>query len=244
MTSLAGVRAAVRGALCVAVLVLAACGGGDEEKGDRAGAPKGGQPRRGGTAVIAEVTEIQTPMPVTWHGGLDADMMDVMYMGLTAARWGDGRLEFQHSDRSPYALSWHREFVGPDSAAIRYRMRSALRWSDGHPITAHDVVWTYGMYADTTAASPRVDNVALIDSVRAENDSTVVFFFERRYPGMLFDSGLNIAPRHAYQGTRPADLGRHPVFGRMQDLVVSGPFKVGAYQPGQQLTLVPNPYFP
>ncbi|HEU0013336.1 MAG TPA: ABC transporter substrate-binding protein [Longimicrobium sp.] len=243
MTSLARVRAAARGALGLAALALAACGGGDDGR-EQGKAPRDGQPQRGGTAVIAEVTDIANPMPVTWHGGLDADMMDVMYMGLTAQRWGDGRLVFLHSDRNPYALSWHHEFVGPDSTAIRYRMRSALKWSDGHPITAHDVVWTYAMYADTATASPRLENVALIDSVKAENDSTVVFHFKRRYPGMMFDSGLNIAPRHVYQGTPPAQLMQHPVFSRMQDLVVSGPFKVGAYQSGTQLTLVPNPYFP
>ncbi|HEU0014048.1 MAG TPA: ABC transporter substrate-binding protein, partial [Longimicrobium sp.] len=193
--------------------------------------------------MVAAITDAQMPMPVTWHGGLDADLMDVMYPGLTAPRWRDGRLVFLLSPEDPAALAWHYEITGPDSAAIRYRMRGGLRWSDGVPITAHDVAWTYAMYADSAAASARMENVALLDSVRAEDDSTVVFHFARRYAGMLFDSGLSIAPRHVYRGTPAGELERHPVFGRLEELVVSGPFRVGSHEPGVRLTLVPNPHF-
>ncbi|HEX5872602.1 MAG TPA: ABC transporter substrate-binding protein, partial [Longimicrobium sp.] len=198
----------------------------------------------GGTAVVAENGDIQFPHPFFYQGGIDADLMDVMYVTLTRSEWRDGRLGFMLSDRSPMAAAWHYEYVGADSAALRYRMKSGLKWSDGRPITAQDVVWTYGMYADTTLASPRQENVADVDSVVAENDTTVVFYFKRRYPEMIFDSGLHIVPQHAYRGTAPSGLRTHPVFSKPETMVVSGPFKIGAWQPGQQVTLVPNPNGP
>ena len=236
--------AARRLAMLAVLLAAAACdrGGGDAEA-PRAKAGDEGA-RRGGVAVIGENADIQTPFPLYMSGGLDSDMMDVMYMGLTRGAWGDGRLVYLLSDRSPMALAWHWEYVGADSTAIRYRMRSALRWSDGRPITAQDVVFTYGLYADTVVASPRQENTTKIDSVVAENDSTVVFHFQRRYPEMLFDSGMWIIPRHVYGAVPPAQLSTHPSVSHPEQQVVSGAFRVGARQPGQQITLVPNPYFP
>lgn len=224
------------------VLALGACGG-DRDDGGAEKAPRGqaDAPRQGGMAVVAELGDIQFPHPFFFQGALDADLMDVMYMALTRAEWRDGRLVYTLSDRSPMAAAWHYEYVGPDSAALRYRMKSGLTWSDGRPITAHDVTWSYEMYANAELASPRQENVTDIDSVVAENDTTVTFYFKRRYPEMLFDSGLHIAPRHAYQGTAPAALRTHPVFSKPETMVVSGPFKIGAWQPGQQVTLVPNP---
>lgn len=236
--------AARRLAGLVAVLALAACGGDRGDGAEKAprGPGDGGEPKLGGTAVVAENGDIQFPHPFYFQGGIDADLMDVMYVALTRAEWRDGRLAYVLSDRSPMAAAWHYEYVGADSAALRYRMKSGLKWSDGRPITAQDVVWTYEMYANDELASPRHENVADIDSVVAENDTTVAFYFKRRYPEMLFDSGLHIVPRHAYQGTSPAAMRTHPVFSQPQTMVVSGPFKIGAWQPGQQLTLVPNPH--
>ena len=225
------------------VLALGACGGDGADGGGPEKPPRGPEePRQGGTAVVAELADIQFPHPFFFQGALDADLMDVMYMALTRAEWRDGRLVYTLSDRSPMAAAWHYEYVGPDSAALRYRMKSGLKWSDGRPITAQDVTWSYEMYANTELASPRQENVTDIDSVVAENDTTVVFYFKRRYPEMLFDSGLHIVPRHAYEGTAPAALRTHGVFSKPETMVVSGPFKIGAWQPGQQVTLVPNPH--
>jgi peptide/nickel transport system substrate-binding protein len=236
--------AGLRRAGVLALLALgAACdrGGGEAPRRTEGG---GDQPRRGGTAVVAEAADIQQPFPLFFTGGLDSDMMDMMYMGLTRGAWRDGRLTALLSDQSPMAMAWHWEYVGPDSTGVRYRMRSALRWSDGQPITAHDVVFTYGLYADTVLASPRQSNMAQIDSVVAENDSTVVFHFKRRYPEMIFDSGLAIIPRHVYRDVPPARLSTHPSISRPQTLVVSGAFMIGDHRPGAQITMVPNPHFP
>ncbi|HEX2081065.1 MAG TPA: ABC transporter substrate-binding protein [Longimicrobium sp.] len=227
---------------------LAACGGDRGEAPGKGEKGKAGDEavREGGTAVIAELADMAQPLPPIYNTQLDGDLMDVMYMALTRGAWRDGRLVYLLSDQSPMALAWHYEYVGPDSAALRYRMRSGLRWSDGQPITAHDVVWTYQVVKDPRTASPRQDHTAHLDSVVAENDSTVVFYFDRRYPEMLFYSGLNIAPRHAYRDANLADLRNHP---RLRNpgngnLVVSGAFMVGQWQPGQRVVLVPNPHFP
>jgi peptide/nickel transport system substrate-binding protein len=153
-------------ALLVAV-VLAACGG-DEGPPEELRPPLTGKaaerPEPGGTAVLAEANDLERPMPLVWQSSFDSDLVDIMYMGLTRSAWRNGRLEYLLSEESPMAMAWHWEYAAPDSASLRYRMRSALRWSDGKPITAHDVVWTYRMFKDTRVASPRQEDVAAVDS--------------------------------------------------------------------------------
>lgn len=232
------------------VMAAGAAACGDREGGEQAGKAAAPQDRaavrRGGTAILAELSDIDKPHPVVYEGIIDADVVDVMYMPLLRGSWRDGRLVNLTSHDSPMALAWHWEYAGPDSASIRFRMRSGLKWSDGQPITARDVVWTYDMIRDPRVASPRQDYVEQLDSVRAENDSTVVFHYKRRYPEMLFHASIPIAPRHPYEGSPPGQLRTHPRVvspdsGRM---VVSGPFMIGSWRRGQQVTFVRNPNFP
>ncbi|HEX8695318.1 MAG TPA: ABC transporter substrate-binding protein [Longimicrobium sp.] len=240
-------RGAPLAVIPVLLLLLAACGEPPGEKEDaRRAAPGGGQPEPGGTAVTAELHDLEAPMPVVYRSEMDGDLVDVMYMGLTRGAWRDGRLVFLTSIESPMALAWHWEYAReyPDSSALRYRMKSGLRWSDGKPITAHDVVWTFRAMKDQRAASPRQEDLAALDSVVAENDSTVLFRFRRRTPEMHFVSSFPVAPRHAYEGAGPAGLATHPAFSRPETLVVSGPFRVGQWVPDQQIVLERNPHFP
>lgn len=229
--------------LAAALCAAAACSSDRTERREPKSAA-GDTAQRGGTAVIVELGDMEKPMPLVAGNAFDGDLVDVMYMALTRGAWRDGRVAYLTSNDSPMALAYHWEYTGPDSTAIRYRMRRGVRWSDGVPITARDVVWTYRMLADTLTASPRQEDVAQIDSVVAENDSTVTFHFRRRYPEMLFASGVGIAPAHVYEGVKPGDLRTHPsLVDPAKGLVVSGPFKVGAWRRGAEITLVPNPEF-
>ncbi len=232
-------------AALAALALLSACGKGDAGKDDASAPDRAAEKaERGGTAVMAELTDISKPMPLLFENALDGDLVDVMYMGLTRGAWRDGKLVHLTSSDSPMALAWRHELVGPDSASMRFRMRSAVRWSDGKPVTAHDVVWTYRMVADPKLASARQDYAAHIDSVVAENDSTVVFHFKRRYPEMLVHSGLPIAPRHVFEAGDPAQMRNHPaILNPAGRLVVSGAFRIAQWTKGQQVVLEPNPHF-
>jgi peptide/nickel transport system substrate-binding protein len=240
-------RGITRFLAAAALIATAACGGdrsAARQEKEASTAEPGGTPVRGGTAVLVEFGDMEKPLPLVAQAAFDGDLVDVLYMGLTRAVWRDGRLVYLTSNDNPMALAYHWEYVGADSAAIRYRMRRGLHWSDGAPISAQDVTWTYRMLADTQVASPRQEDVSQIDSVVAENDSTVTFHFRRRYPGMLFASSIAIAPQHVYEAAGPGGIRTHPsLTDPARGLVVSGPFKVGAWRRGESITLVPNPVF-
>ncbi|HYH79829.1 MAG TPA: ABC transporter substrate-binding protein [Longimicrobium sp.] len=240
----------VRAAVLAALLPLAACGdrggGGDRPAGAAAAADTGGTPETGGTAVLAELSDINRPLPLLAESSLDGDLGgDVMFNSLSRGVWRDGGLVYVNATENPTALARAWEFLPPDSSALRYHLASGRRWSDGRPITAADVVFTYKLVKDASVASPQQDHANHIDSVVAENDSTVTFYFDRRYPEMLFHSGLGIAPAHVFEGVAPGQIRTHRAFtDPARHLVVSGPFKIGEWAKGTQVTLVPNPHFP
>jgi peptide/nickel transport system substrate-binding protein len=235
-----------RGAL-VLLCGLALVAGGCK---DRPGSAKGDAPATdtvrpvsGGTAVVAELTDMEKAMPLVWQSNLDSDLVDIMYMGLTRMVWRDGRAAYLLADESPMALAWKWEYANADSSAVRYYMRANLKWSDGYPITAQDVAWTYAMMRNPALASSRQDDANLIESVEAENDTMVLFHFKRRSPSMLYQAGLPVAPRHAYDDVGPSGIRTHSVFSNPTRMVVSGPFRIGAWRPNERITLVPNPSF-
>ncbi|HET7464020.1 MAG TPA: ABC transporter substrate-binding protein [Longimicrobium sp.] len=238
----------LRAALFAAFLPLAACGGGDQpgSRGTSAAADTGGTPESGGTAILAELSDIDHPMPLTGQSSVDGDIGgDVLFNALSRGAWVNGRLVYLNSTQNPAALARSWEFMGADSTALRYHMDSSRKWSDGQPITARDVVFTYRLLGDSTVAAPQQDYVNHIDSVTAQDDSTVTFWFDRRYPDMLFHSGLGISPEHVFKSISPAQIRTHPAFlDPARNMVVSGPFKIGEWAKGDHVTLVPNPYFP
>lgn len=236
----------MRGAAGLALAaLLGACGGGDGAGQARTADEIPEEAERGGTVVFAELSDMSKPNPLVMESSLDGDLSDIMYMTLLRGAWRDGRLVYLTAEESPMAMAWHWELTGPDSASLRYYMRSDLKWSDGEPITAEDVIFTYDLLDDERVASSYQEYAEHIDSVTAENDSTVVFHFDRRYPEMRFHSGLGIIPEHVYNGADPSQLRTHP---RLVDpdsgsLVVSGAYMVGSWNKGERLTLVPNPHF-
>lgn len=232
---------AVRILLLASLLVASACSDSGENPD---GAVISDEVTPGGTAVLAVSTDMNQLMPLTFVGEMDGNIADMVYMTLLRSDWEEGRLVTRTAEENPMAIARSYEFMGPDSAAIRFHLRSDLRWSDGEPLSADDVVWTYNALGNPQVASPRQDNVTLLDSLVAQNDSTVTFYFERQYPEMLFHTGHPIAPEHVFTDSDPSQLSSHPtVVDPADNLVVSGPFQIAGWQQGQQIVFEPNPYF-
>ena len=228
--------------LLLLLLPLSSCERDSVDGGDPA-ADAG--PVRGGSVTIVDLADISKPMPLISESSLDNAVNGVLYLSILAPRWEDGELHYLTADRDPLALARSYEFFGPDSASIRYNLRTDARWSDGRPITAHDAAWTLETQGDPRTASPRQAYNAQIREIIAENDSTLVIHFTRRYPEVFFHTAGSVAPRHLYEGTDRAQLRSHDALNNPAGgaLVVSGPYMIAEWQRGSRLVLVPNPEF-
>ncbi|PRW65281.1 peptide ABC transporter substrate-binding protein [Actinopolyspora mortivallis] len=127
----------------------------------------------------------------------------------------------------------------PDKLTWTFRIRKGVSWSDGEPVTAADVVYTFErMMNDPAAATANgnyVDNVA---EVHAPDARTVVIRTETPQATMR-SLAVPIVPEHVWSGVD--DVAgfanqRMPVVG-------SGPFVATEYRPQQYLTLEANEDF-
>jgi peptide/nickel transport system substrate-binding protein len=227
-------------ALAALPLVLAACRtrdaatGGDEKTAE------------GGTVVLGFTGDLVRPFPLYFRGSdVDNNLMDALYMTLLRGSWRDGRLVRETYPQSPMALATSYEYTARDSSVLRFHLRKDARWSDGEPITAHDVAWTFRAIKDSTYHSTSYTLMTGVDSVKEADPYTVDFYFGRYNPQDVFLAGHPIAPAHPFEKETPAQMEgderiTHPEGGR---LVVAGPFFVDTREPGTLFTLARNPYF-
>jgi peptide/nickel transport system substrate-binding protein len=220
-------------ALCV--LVLAACGGGDRGGGgDAAGENANtftGAPA-GGTLIVLSDGEPDDLNPLTFDSNPAYQIVHLTFRALAR----------RDSTLSSYVPDLLERWEQPDSATVLLHVRPGLRWHDGRPVTAEDVVFTIERQKDPATASPRQQDVLAVESARAVDSATVEVKLNRTGPSTL-NALLEVipVPRHILD-TVPADRMRFAGFG--QRPVGNGLFRFGEWQKGQQVTVEANPDAP
>lgn len=132
--------------------------------------------------------------------------------------------------------------VSPDNLTYRVALRSGATWSDGSPITAADVTFTFDLLTSPAyrefPAPGRADALRLLDSVSAPDQRTLEFRLQAPHaPFTVEQLGLGILPRAAWAQLAGKDLATAPE--NLRPSLVSGPWKLSAMVPGSA-TLVPN----
>ncbi|MEM7246430.1 MAG: peptide-binding protein [Acidobacteriota bacterium] len=217
--------------LTLLALTCFSCGGG----GHRPDAPGGGSDEPGAdTLVFARQSDSESLISVVYQSASDNDLIVNMFESLTDSSF-DCRLEHPPGLAERYE---HPE----DGLSITYHLRKDAVWSDGTPITAADVAFTYDLIADPAVASPRISYTEkmLPDArPRVLDDHTVRFEFTQAYDRQtqMSHTGMAIVPKHALEKYDRASL-RGTDFEK--DPVVSGPWKLHSWEKGQAIVLTPN----
>ena len=128
-------------------------------------------------------------------------------------------------------------------------LRRGLRFSDGRPLDADDVVFTFRCYLDERNASPQRDLLVIGGKpvgVRKLDAYRVAFDLAQPYAAAerIFDS-LAILPRHLLEkaqeeGRLAAAWGLATPPAEMAGL---GPFRLKSYVPGERIVLERNPHY-
>ena len=121
--------------------------------------------------------------------------------------------------------SLENETVGEDGLSVTWKLRETLRWSDGEPLTADDVVFTYKFITNPTVAAVTAQYYQAIKSVDAVDDHTVKITFKQPTASWQTPfTGLNglILPEHLFKDfnnrkARVAPANFQPVATRSED---------------------------
>ena len=147
---------------------------------------------------------------------------------------------------SALAKSWR---ISPDGRTYTLQLRRGIRFSDGQPFTADDVVFTFRVYEDEKIDSPIRDLLIVGGKpVIAEklDDYTVRFHLAQPYGAAerLFD-GMPILPKHLLESAyRNGNFSKEwSISAAPSEIAGLGPFRLKEYVPGQRIVLERNPYY-
>ena len=116
--------------------------------------------------------------------------------------------------------------VDGDAAKWVLKLRENLRWSDGEPITADDVIYTIGLLSDKSAKTTIATDFSSVDLVKIDN-KTVEFDLPSPYIDFTDSLEFPIVPKHILGDIEPA-LVYESSFSK--NPVGSGVFKFNAVQ--------------
>lgn len=87
-----------------------------------------------------------------------------------------------------------------DEPRITFHLRPGVRWHDGKPFTADDVLFTYESLMDEKVASPRRSDYELVREVKVVDPMTLTVTYKRPFAPALLSWGTGMMPRHLLGG--------------------------------------------
>ena len=138
------------------------------------------------------------------------------------------------SPRPELATKWE---TSPDGKVWTFTLRQGVKWQDGQPFTAADVVFTYTYIIknNLTAFTSYTNN---IDKVEAVDDFTVKMTCSKPKANML-RLWIPILPEHIWAKVPGKDASTS--FANKPPIIGTGPFQTVEVKKGKYIKLVKNP---
>ena len=133
------------------------------------------------------------------------------------------------------AESWQ---ISPNGLVITFHLRKGVKWHDGQPFSAHDVLYTYQVTIDPKTPTAYAGDFLKVKKAEVLDDYTFRVTYDQPFAPALMSWGSAMLPRHLLAGKdiSTSPLARYPIG--------TGPFKFKEWVTGQKIVLVANPdYF-
>lgn len=212
-------------AAVLAALTVTACGGAKQTSGGEMNAQETVSEQAAGEMVQKDSVIVAMGPTSEPESGFDP-----------AYGWGAGEHVHEPLIQSTLTVTKKDLTIGYDLATSMEASEDGMSWTvairgdvkftDGEPLTADDVAFTYNTLRDTSS----VNDFTMLKSAEAVDATTVVFHMNRPYSIWPYTMAIvGIVPEHAYS----ADYGSHPVG--------SGRYIMKQWDRGQQVIFEANP---
>jgi peptide/nickel transport system substrate-binding protein len=177
------------------------------------------------SVVIGIASEPETLSPLLGYG---KDGNSKIFDGLLAR---DADLKLRP------ALAKALPDVSDGGRTYTYTLREGVEFSDGEPLTADDVVYTYRTILDAKTNNTARSELDAIKEVRADGDDKVVFTLAYPYAPFADRTVLPIVPEHVAgeQDPNTGSFNTRPIG--------TGPYVLADWRKGEKLTFKANPHY-
>ena len=181
-------------ALATALILLAACGGG-EKKNTAADGEK---------QLIVQVQSSPTNLdPRVGNDNVSGRIFDICCRGL-----------IQVTPEMDYAPDLAQSWETPDDRTIIFHLNPAAKFHDGRPVTAQDVKKTYEDVISQKVVNTKASGYSSVDHIEAPDAHTVIFKLKEPNGGIFDNFNMGIVPPDADANsykTKPISFGPYRV---------------------------------
>jgi peptide/nickel transport system substrate-binding protein len=165
------------------------------------------------------------------------------FVGFVASAYESYQLMYDYltgsslTDFSPVPGLAEKWETSADGKSWTFHIRQGVKWSDGQPLTAKDVVYTFNRVKDGEQENSAYGNyITNVTKVEATDDHTVVFTTSEPSPSML-RMAVPIVPEHVWKNTPSEKVKDFP---NTDNPVGSGPFRLVEAKKGQYYRFAAN----
>ena len=232
-------------------LALGSCGGGAPRTGapfrdrlplpaDTLTMPAPEIGRYGGRFVVAQTSPPKTFNAILSNESSSNDITRLMFAVLA---------EYDNGSQRFYPMLARSFESSADGLTWTWHLRRGACFSDGHPITSDDVLFSFAVAYDDSL-HPSVRDLLRIGGepigLSAPDSHTVIMTIAKPFALMASAVGaLRIMPRHVLEARLRAGTfaSAYGVATPPESLVTSGPWRLRRYDPGERTVLERNPYW-
>src|SRR5262245_49024355 len=221
-------RAAAAVALVGACALGTSCSREVEGKTDE---PASGSdaPAYGDTLIHASIGDISGLIPSLTSDVSSHEVGSLIYDGLLQR---DKDLNLVGAMAESWAFS-------KDCRDLTFKLRRDVKWQDGRPFTAADVLFTYKTMVDPRTPAPFKEGYLVVKDVETPDPYTVRVSYAKPYARALDTWTDSVLPKHLLERyaadgkLRESPQNRHPIG--------TGPYRFQEWQTGEKVVLVANP---
>ena len=197
----------------------------------------------GGTFTASTIGEgPKTFNPFNSKDNISSAMSEIMYDGLLTTHPVTGQ---------PIPKLAKSFSISEDGKEYTINLRHGIKWSDGKPITADDVVFTWRDIILAGLGNTSIRDSIVIDgklpTVYKIDDYTVKFVTPEPFAPFIRMLSSPIAPKHIFEPAVKKGAQYFETFlstnTKPKDLVISGAFKLKEYVPAQRVVYERNPNY-
>lgn len=199
--------------------------------------PSADEPVDGGTIVVGTFSDIVTVNPIFVNDTSSGDVVQFLFAKLyDLDREGNVAVE-------PWSLAAELPQISEDGLTYTVKLKDTAKWSDGQPVTADDLIYTFDTVRNPETGSPGISQFDKVDKIAKVDDLTVNITLKQVYAPFQYTLVTELVPSHVLKDIPVKELQKNPYGTDPTKTVTNGPWKWTEWKQGESHTMDMDPNY-